>query len=159
MAITLSQNDSITGAVVVTTPQVVATDDVYESVSRCEKVGIPILGVVEKMSWFIDTAGVRIELFGKGGGQACLFPAVGYAERSFRRDWDEHHASLRFRRAESYADDTRIDVRSIFTVESSAPAHHVRLVLTYDRGRFGAGEELQTFEEMAVVDELVPLEP
>ncbi len=84
---------------------------------------------------------------------------VGYAERSFRRDWDEHHASLRFRRAESYADDTRIDVRSIFTVESSAPAHHVRLVLTYDRGRFGAGEELQTFEEMAVVDELVPLEP
>lgn len=70
VAITLSQNVGITGAVVVTTPQAVATDDVYKSVSMCEKVGIPILGVVENMSWFIDTAGVRIELFGKGGGEA-----------------------------------------------------------------------------------------
>ncbi len=70
VAITLSQNVGITGAVVVTTPQAVATDDVYKSVSMCEKVGIPILGVVENMSWFIDTAGVRIELFGSGGGQA-----------------------------------------------------------------------------------------
>ena len=36
----------------------------------CKKVGIPILGVVENMSWFIDSAGVRHELFGKGGGEA-----------------------------------------------------------------------------------------
>ena len=36
----------------------------------CKKVNIPILGVVENMSWFIDRAGVRHELFGKGGGQA-----------------------------------------------------------------------------------------
>jgi hypothetical protein len=54
----------------VTTPQQVATDDVYKSVSMCEKVNIPILGVVENMSYFIDTAGVRHELFGKGGGAA-----------------------------------------------------------------------------------------
>ena len=53
-----------------TTPQDVATDDVYKSVSMCKKVNIPILGVVENMSWFIDSAGVRHELFGKGGGQA-----------------------------------------------------------------------------------------
>ena len=55
---------------VVTTPQNVATDDVYKAVSMCRKVNIPILGVVENMSWFIDTAGVKHELFGKGGGQA-----------------------------------------------------------------------------------------
>jgi ATP-binding protein involved in chromosome partitioning len=36
----------------------------------CEKVNIPILGVVENMSYFIDSANVRLELFGKGGGQA-----------------------------------------------------------------------------------------
>jgi ATP-binding protein involved in chromosome partitioning len=54
----------------VTTPQQVATDDVFKSVSMCERVNIPILGVVENMSWFIDSAGVRHELFGKGGGQA-----------------------------------------------------------------------------------------
>ena len=36
----------------------------------CVKVNIPVLGVVENMSCFIDTAGVKHELFGKGGGQA-----------------------------------------------------------------------------------------
>ena len=70
VALTLSQRVKVTGAVVVTTPQAVATDDVYKSVSMCQKVGIPILGVVENMSWFVDTAGVRHELFGRGGGEA-----------------------------------------------------------------------------------------
>jgi len=70
VALTLSQKVKVTGAVMVTTPQGVATDDVFKSVSMCKKVNIPILGVVENMSWFIDSAGVRHELFGKGGGQA-----------------------------------------------------------------------------------------
>jgi ATP-binding protein involved in chromosome partitioning len=70
VALTLSQRASVTGAVMVTTPQPVATDDVYKSVSMCAKVNIPILGVVENMAWFVDTAGVKHELFGKGGGQA-----------------------------------------------------------------------------------------
>jgi ATP-binding protein involved in chromosome partitioning len=70
VALTLSQKVKVTGAVIVTTPQAVATDDVYKAVSMCEKVNIPILGVVENMSWFIDSAGVRHELFGKGGGEA-----------------------------------------------------------------------------------------
>jgi ATP-binding protein involved in chromosome partitioning len=70
VALTLSQRVKVTGAVMVTTPQAVATDDVYKSVSMCNKVHIPVLGVVENMSWFVDTAGVRHELFGKGGGQA-----------------------------------------------------------------------------------------
>jgi len=70
VALTLSQRVAITGAVVVTTPQQVATDDVFKSVSMCEKVNIPILGIVENMSYFTDPAGIRHELFGKGGGQA-----------------------------------------------------------------------------------------
>jgi ATP-binding protein involved in chromosome partitioning len=70
VALTLSQRVKVTGAVVVTTPQAVATDDVFKSVSMCKKVNVPILGVVENMSWFNDTAGVRHELFGKGGGAA-----------------------------------------------------------------------------------------
>jgi ATP-binding protein involved in chromosome partitioning len=70
VALTLSQKVKVTGAVMVTTPQAVATDDVYKSVSMCKKVNIPVLGVVENMSWFVDSAGVRHELFGKGGGQA-----------------------------------------------------------------------------------------
>ena len=70
VALTLSQQVKVTGAVVVTTPQPVATDDVYKSVSMCQKVNIPVIGVIENMSYFIDSAGVRHELFGKGGGQA-----------------------------------------------------------------------------------------
>jgi ATP-binding protein involved in chromosome partitioning len=70
VALTLSQRVKVTGAIVVTTPQTVATDDVFKSVSMCRKVNIPILGVVENMSWFVDSAGVRHELFGRGGGQA-----------------------------------------------------------------------------------------
>ncbi len=70
VALTLSQRASTSGAVIVTTPQNVATDDVFKSVSMCQKVNIPVLGVVENMSFFVDTAGVRHELFGRGGGQA-----------------------------------------------------------------------------------------
>ena len=70
VALTLSQKVKVTGAVIVTTPQAVATDDVFKSISMCVKVNIPILGVVENMSWFIDSAGVKHELFGKGGGDA-----------------------------------------------------------------------------------------
>ena len=70
VALSLSQRLGISGAVMVTTPQPVATDDVYKAVSMCRKVNIPLLGIVENMSWFIDSAGVKHELFGKGGGQA-----------------------------------------------------------------------------------------
>ncbi len=70
VALTLSQRVRSSGAVIVTTPQPVATDDVFKSVSMCQKVNIRVLGVVENMSFFVDSAGVRHEIFGKGGGQA-----------------------------------------------------------------------------------------
>jgi ATP-binding protein involved in chromosome partitioning len=70
VALSLAQRTSVTGAVIVTTPQNVATDDVFKSVSMCVKVNIPVLGVIENMSWFIDPAGIKHELFGKGGGRA-----------------------------------------------------------------------------------------
>jgi ATP-binding protein involved in chromosome partitioning len=53
----------------VTTPQEVALQDVYRGVSMCKKLDIRVLGVVENMSYFVDTAGVKHELFGSGGGQ------------------------------------------------------------------------------------------
>src|SRR4051794_12331695 len=46
VALSLSQTVKATGAVIVTTPQNVATDDVFKSVSMCQKVNIPVLGVV-----------------------------------------------------------------------------------------------------------------
>ena len=69
VALSLAQKMKVTGAVIVTTPQEVALQDVYKGVSMCEKLNIPVLGVVENMSYFIDTAGVKHHLFGEGGGQ------------------------------------------------------------------------------------------
>jgi ATP-binding protein involved in chromosome partitioning len=69
VALTLSQRVRATGAVIVTTPQEVALQDVYKSVAMCKKVEIPVLGVVENMSYFDDPAGNRHRLFGEGGGQ------------------------------------------------------------------------------------------
>lgn len=69
IALTLSQKVRASGAIVVTTPQEVALQDVYKSVSMCQKVGIPILGVVENQSYFVcDGCDKRHELFGSGGG-------------------------------------------------------------------------------------------
>jgi ATP-binding protein involved in chromosome partitioning len=71
VALTLSQKVRSTGAVVVTTPQEVALQDVYKSVSMAQKVGIPLLGVVENESYFVcDGCEKRHELFGSGGGQS-----------------------------------------------------------------------------------------
>ena len=69
IALSLSQMLHSTGAVVVTTPQEVALQDVYKAVSMNQKVGIPNLGVVENYSYFLcGTCQSRHEIFGAGGG-------------------------------------------------------------------------------------------
>jgi ATP-binding protein involved in chromosome partitioning len=68
VALTMAQRLKVTGAVLVTTPQEVALQDVYKAVDMCARLHIPVLGVIENMSWFIDPAGIRHELFGSGGG-------------------------------------------------------------------------------------------
>jgi ATP-binding protein involved in chromosome partitioning len=70
VALTLAQQVQSTGAVIVTTPQEVALQDVYKAVTLCKKVGIPVLGVVENQSVFVcEHCGHRHELFGSGGGR------------------------------------------------------------------------------------------
>jgi ATP-binding protein involved in chromosome partitioning len=67
--LTLSQRIKLTGAVIITTPQEVALADVYKAVTMCQKVSIPILGVIENESYFVcDQCGARHEVFGVGGG-------------------------------------------------------------------------------------------
>lgn len=71
VALTVSQKLRTSGAVVVTTPQPVALQDVYKSVSMAQKVGIGLLGVVENESYFVcDGCDKRHEIFGAGGGAA-----------------------------------------------------------------------------------------
>jgi ATP-binding protein involved in chromosome partitioning len=68
--LSLAQLVPVQGAVLVTTPQEVAVSDVRRALRMFETVAVPILGVVENMSYFVapDT-GVRYNIFGEGGGQ------------------------------------------------------------------------------------------
>ncbi len=68
-SLSLTQSLRLSGAVVVTTPQQVALSDVVRSVKMFEQLNVPILGVVENMSYFVapDT-GKRYDIFGHGGG-------------------------------------------------------------------------------------------
>ncbi|MEO8648506.1 MAG: Mrp/NBP35 family ATP-binding protein [Acidobacteriota bacterium] len=67
--LSLAQLVPVQGAVLVTTPQEVSLSDVRRAVKMFEQVNIPILGIIENMSYFIapDT-GTKYEIFGKGGG-------------------------------------------------------------------------------------------
>ncbi|MBL7684411.1 MAG: Mrp/NBP35 family ATP-binding protein [Deltaproteobacteria bacterium] len=68
--LSISQLVPLTGAVVVTTPQDVALADVVRAVSMFSKVGIPILGVVENMSFFhCPHCEKRTDIFSHGGGK------------------------------------------------------------------------------------------
>ncbi len=68
--LSLAQLVPVQGAVLVTTPQEVALADVRRALRMFETVAVPVLGVVENMSYFIapDT-NVRYNIFGEGGGQ------------------------------------------------------------------------------------------
>jgi ATP-binding protein involved in chromosome partitioning len=68
--LTLAQRVPVTGAVIVTTPQDIALLDARKGLKMFEKVGIPILGVVENMSLHIcSKCGHAEPIFGEGGGE------------------------------------------------------------------------------------------
>ena len=67
--LTLSQKVPVTGAIIVTTPQDIALLDARKGLKMFEKVGIPILGIVENMSTHIcSSCGHQEAIFGHGGG-------------------------------------------------------------------------------------------
>jgi ATP-binding protein involved in chromosome partitioning len=68
--ITFSQQLKVSGALLVATPQNVALADVVRAKSMFDKVNIPILGIVENMSYFVcDGCGKKHEIFSRGGAR------------------------------------------------------------------------------------------
>ncbi|MDP1050907.1 P-loop NTPase, partial [Klebsiella quasipneumoniae] len=68
--LTLSQRVPVTGAVIVTTPQDIALIDAKKGLKMFEKVGVPILGIVENMAVHIcSNCGHAEHIFGAEGGQ------------------------------------------------------------------------------------------
>lgn len=68
--LTLAQTIPLTGAVIVTTPQEVSLIDARKGLKMFHRVNVPVLGIIENMSYFIapDT-GIKYDIFGNGGGE------------------------------------------------------------------------------------------
>ncbi len=68
--LSLVQATHVSGALIVTTPQEMAVGDALRGARMFERVGVPVLGIVENMSGFVDPeSGRRFELFSSGGGR------------------------------------------------------------------------------------------
>ncbi len=87
--LSLCQTVPLDGGVIVTTPQEASLGVVRKGIAMFEKVNVPLLGIIENMSYFTAPNGERIEIFGHGGG--------GW-KRSGRR-W---HSSVRCRFSRRY---------------------------------------------------------
>jgi ATP-binding protein involved in chromosome partitioning len=70
-SLSLVQSLSLTGVVIVTTPQDVALADVIKGIAMFKHLEVPVLGVVENMSYFVcGHCGQRTEIFSHGGGKS-----------------------------------------------------------------------------------------
>src|SRR3546814_11741045 len=69
--LTLSQKIPVSGAVIVTTPQEIALLDAKKGLQMFRRVEVPVLGVVEHMSWY-DCGDHRDYIFGDGGGERMV---------------------------------------------------------------------------------------
>jgi ATP-binding protein involved in chromosome partitioning len=68
--LTIVQTVALSGAIIVTTPQEVALIDARKAASMFEKVNVPVIGLIENMSYFMSPSdGKRYDIFGSGGGQ------------------------------------------------------------------------------------------
>ena len=67
--LTLTQAVPLSGAVIVTTPQEVSLIDARKGLEMFRQVHVPILGIVENMSYFVGDDGKRYEIFRHGGGR------------------------------------------------------------------------------------------
>ena len=68
--LSLCQTVPLDGGVIVTTPQEASLGVVRKGIGMFQKVNVPILGIVENMSYYTTPSGERVEIFGHGGGQA-----------------------------------------------------------------------------------------
>jgi ATP-binding protein involved in chromosome partitioning len=68
--LSLCQTVPLDGGMIITTPQEASLGVVRKGILMFEKVNVPILGIVENMSYYTTPTGQRVEIFGHGGGRA-----------------------------------------------------------------------------------------
>ncbi len=66
----LAQSSKLSGSIIVSTPQDVALIDARKGINMFNKVNVPVLGIIENMSYFIcDTCNTKHEIFSSGGAK------------------------------------------------------------------------------------------
>jgi len=68
--LSLCQTVPLDGGVIITTPQEASLGVVRKGIAMFAKVNVPIIGIVENMSYFVTPTGDRVEIFGHGGGKS-----------------------------------------------------------------------------------------
>lgn len=68
--LSLAQTTPLSGGVIVTLPQRVSVDDARRGIEMFRQLRVPVMGVVENMSYLLTPGGERMEIFGSGGGEA-----------------------------------------------------------------------------------------
>jgi ATP-binding protein involved in chromosome partitioning len=120
VALTLAQSLPLDGALMVTTPQQVATADVLKGMEMFKRVNVRLIGIVENMSYFMapDT-GARYDIFGSGGAQRLAdrldVPLLGQVPlgMSVRSGGDEGRPAVTNNAADAYADVFRQVARQV----------------------------------------------
>ena len=100
--LTLCQMLPLSGAVVVATPQQVALDDATRAVRMFQQLGVPVLGLVENMSYFVGPDGNEHDIFGRGGTERAAkklqLPLLGaipmFTELRVNSDAGRPHANF-----------------------------------------------------------------
>ena len=121
--LTIVQTVALDGAVIVTTPQEVALIDARKAVSMFQKVNVPILGIIENMSYFLCPSDGQIyHIFGKGGGDheakrlgVSLLGQIPI-EMSVRESGDEGHPIALEETAQSLASKTFHEIAAKLTL-------------------------------------------
>lgn len=67
--LSLAQNLPLSGGVIVTLPQMVSVEDAARGLAMFNELNVPVLGVIENMSYLELPDGTRVEVFGRGGGE------------------------------------------------------------------------------------------
>ncbi len=67
--LSLCQTVPLTGGIIVTTPQEASLGVVRKGIGMFAKVNVPIIGIIENMSYYVTPSGERVEIFGYGGGK------------------------------------------------------------------------------------------
>ena len=102
--LTLAQQVPLQGAIIVSTPQDLALIDARRGLAMFTRVNVPVLGIVENMSYFqCPHCGTRSDIFGHGGARreaeklGVAVPRRGAAAHGYPRDFGRRHAAGRER--------------------------------------------------------------